>query len=97
MGRGFILGRTLSRALMSDPTTAVPAAPAPPVEMVNVQVDGVWMKFAKGTRMIKALEEAGKLIPHYCYHPKLSSPGNCRMCLVETGMPAPARAWSGRG
>ncbi|MEM0896372.1 MAG: molybdopterin-dependent oxidoreductase, partial [Verrucomicrobiota bacterium] len=22
-----------------------------------------------------------------CYHPKLSSPGNCRMCLVEMGMP----------
>ena len=47
---------------MSDPTTAVPAAAAaaaPPVELVNVQVDGVWMKFAKGTRMIKALEEAG--------------------------------------
>ena len=22
-------------------------------------------------------------IPHYCYHPKLSIAGNCRMCLVE--------------
>ena len=55
--------------------------------MVNVQVDGVWMKFPKGMRMIRALEEAGKVVPHYCYHPKLSSPGNCRMCLVEMGMP----------
>ncbi len=74
---------------MSEPTAA-PAAPEakPPVEMVNVQVDGVWMKFPKGTRMIRALEEAGKVIPHYCYHAKLSSPGNCRMCLVEMGMPA---------
>lgn len=71
----------------STATASVPAAP-PPVEMVNVQVDGVWMKFPKGMRMIKALEEAGKIIPHYCYHPKLSSPGNCRMCLVEIGMPA---------
>jgi NADH-quinone oxidoreductase subunit G len=26
-------------------------------------------------------------VPHYCYHPKLTSPGNCRMCLVEMGMP----------
>lgn len=71
----------------STATASAPAAP-PPVEMVNVQVDGVWMKFPKGMRMIKALEEAGKVVPHYCYHPKLSSPGNCRMCLVEMGMPA---------
>lgn len=74
---------------MSEPTAAPAATDAkPPVEMVNVQVDGEWMKFPKGMRMIKALEEAGKVVPHYCYHPKLSSPGNCRMCLVEMGMPA---------
>ncbi len=73
---------------MSDPTAAAAPAAKPPVELVNVQVDGVWMKFPKGMRMIAALEQAGKVIPHYCYHPKLSSPGNCRMCLVEMGMPA---------
>jgi NADH-quinone oxidoreductase subunit G len=27
-------------------------------------------------------------VPHYCYHPKLSIVGNCRMCLIEMGMPA---------
>ncbi len=37
--------------------------------------------------MIEACRQAGKLVPHYCYHPKLTSPGNCRMCLVEMGMP----------
>jgi NADH-quinone oxidoreductase subunit G len=55
--------------------------------MVNVQIDGAWHKFPKGTRMIEACRMVGKLVPHYCYHPKLSSPGNCRMCLVEMGMP----------
>ena len=45
------------------------------------------MKFPKGTRMIEACKQAKKEVPHYCYHPKLSSPGNCRMCLVEMGMP----------
>ncbi len=45
------------------------------------------MKFPKGMRMIEALRQASVEVPHYCYHPKLSSPGNCRMCLVETGMP----------
>jgi NADH-quinone oxidoreductase subunit G len=55
--------------------------------MVNVQIDGVWHQFPKGTRMIEACRQTGTIVPHYCYHPKLSSPGNCRMCLVQMGMP----------
>jgi NADH-quinone oxidoreductase subunit G len=70
---------------LKEPTPA-PVTP-PPVEMLNVQVDGVWMQFPKGTRLIEACSKAGKFVPHYCYHPKLSSPGNCRMCLIEMGMP----------
>jgi NADH-quinone oxidoreductase subunit G len=58
-----------------------------PTESLNVQVDGVWHKFPKGTRVIEACAQAGKFVPRYCYHPKLSSPGNCRMCLIEMGMP----------
>ncbi|MBV9370197.1 MAG: (2Fe-2S)-binding protein, partial [Alphaproteobacteria bacterium] len=57
------------------------------VPMLNVQIDGVWMQFPKGTRVIEACNQSGKFIPRYCYHPKLSSPGNCRMCLIEMGMP----------
>ena len=55
--------------------------------MVNVQIDGHWIQVPKGTRMIEAAKMAEKEVPHYCYHPKLSSPGNCRMCLVQMGMP----------
>ncbi|MFM1941963.1 MAG: NADH-quinone oxidoreductase subunit [Verrucomicrobiota bacterium] len=40
------------------------------------------------TTMIQACEAAGVDVPHYCYHPKLPVAGNCRMCLVEFGMPA---------
>ena len=47
----------------------------------------MWHQFPKGTRVIEACSQVGKFIPHYCYHPKLSSPGNCRMCLIEMGMP----------
>src|SRR6266478_4344313 len=61
------------------------AAPAP--QLFNVQIDGVWHQFPKGTRLIEACEQAGRYVPHYCYHKKLSSPGNCRMCLIEMGMP----------
>ncbi|MBV9490692.1 MAG: (2Fe-2S)-binding protein, partial [Verrucomicrobia bacterium] len=57
------------------------------VPLFNVQIDGVWHQFRKGTRVIEACGQAGKFIPRYCYHPKLSSPGNCRMCLIEMGMP----------
>ena len=55
--------------------------------MVNVQIDGVWMQVPRGMRMIEACKLARKEVPHYCYHPKLSAPGNCRMCLVQMGMP----------
>lgn len=57
------------------------------VPLLNVQIDGVWLQFPKGTRVIEACSKAGKFIPRYCYHPKLSAPGNCRMCMVEMGMP----------
>ena len=55
--------------------------------MVNVQINGIWYEFPKGTRVIEACEKAGSYVPRYCYHKKLSSPGNCRMCLIEMGLP----------
>ena len=55
--------------------------------MLNVQIDGVWLQFPRGTRLIEACAQAQKIVPRYCYHAKLSSPGNCRMCLIEMGMP----------
>ncbi|HEU5245567.1 MAG TPA: molybdopterin-dependent oxidoreductase [Candidatus Udaeobacter sp.] len=61
------------------------ADPAP--QLLNVQIDGVWYQFPKGTRVIEACEQAGSYVPRYCYHKKLSSPGNCRMCLIEMGFP----------
>ena len=57
------------------------------VPLLNVQIDGVWHQFPKGTRVIEACEQAGGYVPRYCYHKKLSSPGNCRMCLTEMGFP----------
>jgi NADH-quinone oxidoreductase subunit G len=58
-----------------------------PIQLFNVQIDGVWHQFPKGTRVIEACAQAGSYVPRYCYHKKLSSPGNCRMCLIEMGMP----------
>ena len=41
-----------------------PATPPPAVDLVNVQIDGVWLKFPKGTRMIEACKQAKKEVPH---------------------------------
>jgi NADH-quinone oxidoreductase subunit G len=62
-------------------------APAKP-ELVNVNVDGRDVSVPKGTNAIEAARLAGVDIPYYCYHPKLTVVGNCRMCLIEMGMPA---------
>lgn len=73
---------------MSDTETKqLPKDLAAEKGMVNVQIDGNWIQVPRGTRMIEACKMAEKEVPHYCYHPKLSSPGNCRMCLVQMGMP----------
>ena len=56
-------------------------------ELLNVQINGEWKKFPKGTRLIDACAIEGQDIPHFCYHEKLSIAGNCRMCMVELGMP----------
>jgi NADH-quinone oxidoreductase subunit G len=35
--------------------------------------------------LIEAALAGGVFIPHYCWHPALSVPASCRMCLVEVG------------
>jgi len=61
--------------------------PATP-DLITVNIDGREVSVPKGTNMIEAARRVGVDVPHYCYHSKLSVVGNCRMCLVETGMPA---------
>ena len=57
----------------------------PKPDLITVTVDGRDVAVPKGTNMIEAARAAGVDVPHYCYHPKLTVAGNCRMCLVETG------------
>ncbi len=55
--------------------------------LISVFIDEEEFLVPPGTNMVEAARLAGKEIPHYCYHPKLSVTGNCRMCLMELGMP----------
>ncbi len=62
---------------------------APPKsDLVTVNIDGQDLVVPKGTNVIEAAKQLGIEIPHYCYHPKLTVVGNCRMCLIEMGLPA---------
>ena len=50
---------------------------------INLVVDGVDVCVPEGTTVLDAAMRAGTEVPHYCYHPGLSSPAQCRLCLVE--------------
>src|SRR6476661_3226721 len=59
--------------------------------MPKVTVDGAEIEVPQGATVLQACELAGKEIPRFCYHERLSIAGNCRMCLVEVkpGPPKP--------
>ena len=54
-------------------------------------IDGREVPFEDGDTIIKACHRVGIDVPHYCWHPGLSAPANCRMCLVEVE-PPPGRS-----
>ena len=51
--------------------------------MPTLTIDGQEIEVKNGTSVLQACELAGKEIPRFCYHERLSVAGNCRMCLVE--------------
>ena len=51
--------------------------------MPTLIVDGEEVTVDPGMTVLQACEVAGKEIPRFCYHERLSVAGNCRMCLVE--------------
>jgi NADH-quinone oxidoreductase subunit G len=51
--------------------------------MPNINIDGKSIEFNQGQTIIEAARDHGIEIPHFCWHPKLSVSGNCRICLIE--------------
>ncbi len=51
--------------------------------MPTFKLDGKPIPFEAGDTIIRAAWRQGIEIPHYCWHPGLSAPANCRMCLVD--------------
>ncbi|MDG2307760.1 MAG: 2Fe-2S iron-sulfur cluster-binding protein [Candidatus Binatia bacterium] len=54
---------------------------------VTLNIDGREIVAEKGDMLLQVALDNGIEIPHYCYHPKLSIDGSCRMCQVKTGAP----------
>ncbi len=52
-------------------------------DLLSLTIDGRTIEVEAGTNLVDASLKAGVQIPHYCYHPRLSVVGQCRMCLVK--------------
>jgi NADH-quinone oxidoreductase subunit G len=59
------------------------APPATEKKTLTVVFDGRPVEVPPGINLIEAAKLAGIEIPHFCFHPRLSVVGQCRMCLVE--------------
>ncbi len=51
--------------------------------VVTLTIDGREATVPKGATILRAAETVGTEVPHYCFHPGLSAPAQCRLCLVE--------------
>ncbi|PJZ71127.1 NADH dehydrogenase subunit [Leptospira perolatii] len=51
--------------------------------MVKIKIDGIEYEVDERKNLISAAKDVGVDIPYFCYHPKLSVVGMCRMCLIE--------------
>lgn len=51
--------------------------------MPQILINDRAVEVEEGTTVLQACESIGIEIPVFCYHPRLSVAGNCRMCLVE--------------
>ncbi len=56
--------------------------------MAIVNIDGKSYEFEGKHRLLQWCLDNSIEIPYFCYHPAMSVPTNCRMCLVEMGTQA---------
>ncbi|MDO8954074.1 MAG: NADH-quinone oxidoreductase subunit NuoG [Gammaproteobacteria bacterium] len=53
------------------------------IPKVKINIDNQVLEVTQGSMIIEAADDAGIVIPRFCYHKKLSVAANCRMCLVD--------------
>ncbi len=55
--------------------------------MAQVIIDGNEYEFEGQPSLLQFCLDHGIDLPHFCYHPAMSVPANCRQCLVDIGAP----------
>ncbi len=55
--------------------------------MPTVTIDGQLYEYEGRPKLLQFCLDLGIELPHFCYHPAMSIPANCRQCLVEVGTP----------
>ena len=55
--------------------------------MPTVTIDGTTYEYDGEHKLLQFCLNQGIELPHFCYHPAMSIPANCRQCLVKVGMP----------
>lgn len=54
--------------------------------MISIKINNIEFFVKKNISVLEACRYVGIFIPRFCYHEKLSVAGNCRMCLVDSGI-----------
>jgi NADH-quinone oxidoreductase subunit G len=74
--------------MVDDAATDADAVDSEPVvvpgpDAVTITINGREVSARRGELVISAAERNDAYIPRFCYHPRMSSVGMCRQCLVE--------------
>lgn len=59
--------------------------------MAEVFIDGIRYEYEGEQRLLQFIQDQGKEVPFFCYHPSMSAPANCRQCMVKVGQPVKDR------
>jgi NADH-quinone oxidoreductase subunit G len=70
-----------------DTNTESSEMPEKDPNAVSITINGRTVEAQKGEFIIAAADRADEFIPRFCYHPRMSSVGMCRQCLVEVEGP----------
>jgi NADH-quinone oxidoreductase subunit G len=61
--------------------------------MIEIFIDGQRVEADDKHTVMQAARASGHEIPAFCWHPQLSVPGNCRVCMVEIEGEGTAAGW----
>jgi len=53
--------------------------------MPQVIIDDQTYEFEGQHKLLQFIQDLGKEVPFFCYHPSMTVPANCRQCMVKVG------------